>query len=155
MQKEEEVDQWPSAVQLLLAVPAREQAPVRTEHTCVCWALASRPSEPVPSVPSQGDSWVLPTGVSQEVWSTRGTRAGICLAHSVSFPSCVDWGLRLRPDGQAQVHWPPQDGIPSRQLCHGWAHTSHSGFAAWLCPLLSGWIKRGGPGRAAPQRALH
>ena len=104
MQKEEAVDQRPSAVQFLLAVPAGEQAPVRTEHTCVCWALASRPSEPVPSVPSQGDSWVLPAGVSQGVWSTRGTRAGICLAHSVSFPSCVGWGLRLRPDGQAQVH---------------------------------------------------
>lgn len=115
MQKEEEVDQWSSAVQLLLAVPAGEQAPVHTGHTCVCRALASRPSEPVPSVPSQGDSWVLPAGVSEVVWSMRGTWAGICLlAHSVSFPSCVGWGLRLRPEGQAQVHWPPQDGSPSR-----------------------------------------
>ena len=80
MQKEEAVDQPPSPVQLLLAVPAGEQAPVCTGHTCVCWVLASRPSEPVPSVPGQGDSWVLPAGMSQGVWSTWGTWAGIYLS---------------------------------------------------------------------------
>ena len=80
MQKEEAVDQPPSPVQLLLAVPAGEQAPVRTGHTCVCWVLASRPSEPGPSVPGQGDSWVLPAGMSQGVWSTWGTWAGIYLS---------------------------------------------------------------------------
>ena len=76
MQKEEAVDQRPSAVQVLLAVPAGEQALVCIGHTCVFRALDSRPYEPVPSVPGQGDSWVLPGGVSQGVWLVWETWLG-------------------------------------------------------------------------------
>ena len=153
MQKEEEVDQWPSAVQLLLAVPAQEQAPVRTGHTCVCRVLASRPSEPVPSVPSQGDSWVLPAGVSEVVWSMRGTWAGICLSGTFCLlpqlhglgPEAVS--RRSSPGALASAGWQPLQVTAMAGLTH---HTvgllpgsAHCWLAGWSVGALGGLLPRG------------
>lgn len=140
MQKEEAVDQWPSAVQLLLAEPAGERAPVHIGHTCVCQVLASRPCEPVPCVPGQGDSWVLPAGVSEAVWSTRVTWAGICLSGTF----CLLPQLRGL-GSEAASRWSSSGALASA----GWQPLQatlpwlDSHVTQWVCCLAlptAGWL---------------